>query len=218
MGSLHYQQTHGCLSILEDTSTHSSLRQPPHLHFCGDAGQITGQAPLGNVCCPLPGDCRSCLVPISGEPVNDGPSCTVYYLGHFQETQFTCRRCMTPGCLGKLTVDGKEFALLRSSPLYSFSYQLLYHWADLMARGGVTWFRFWTDTVERCASLTYLSCSGDLLLHLSCMGHLLALPCVLCMMYAVRSNHCSLTSVPAICLVHALKAGGIVTMATSLAR
>ena len=111
-----------------------------------DAGHTSGQAPLGARCCPS-GCCPSCSADQWAGMETEGPPCTVFFLNHARTTQFLHATCTACGHVQR--VDGQEFALLRISPSYAFSYEILYHWQDLMGRGGIPWSQFWDRTMMR---------------------------------------------------------------------
>ncbi|KAK9807209.1 hypothetical protein WJX73_009167 [Symbiochloris irregularis] len=120
------------------------------------SGQITGENLLPPVFHP---DHEGIACQHCGGTAWSGPmpevetGCMVFYLHRTATITFMQRKCQTPGCLGRLSADGCELAVLRSSQRYAFSYQVLYHWGDWMASGGVTWAGFWEKQMFRYGQL-----------------------------------------------------------------
>lgn len=56
---------------------------------------------------------------------------------HFVKFHF--HECRTPGCKGRLHVDGRDHAILRKSEGLSFAYDLMYAWANHAGLKVCTW-------------------------------------------------------------------------------
>ena len=74
-------------------------------------------------------------------------------------TVFTYRECCHidengSACPGLLTIDGKEFGVLRVTESLAFGHELLYHWSDRMAAGqSDTWRTSWLLAIMADKSL-----------------------------------------------------------------
>ena len=78
-----------------------------------------------------------------------GQPCEVFLLAAMQQIRFVSHACSTPGCLGKLEVDGLSVGLLRKSKSIAFAHEMLWDWSVRGATAGVTWHGHWRDTLAR---------------------------------------------------------------------
>ena len=77
--------------------------------------------------------------------------CEVFLPSAVVRTHFPTYTCGSPGCAHPqtLSTDGIEYGLLRMTADVAYGLELLYHWADKTGTGGIAWFTFWRDTVEK---------------------------------------------------------------------
>ncbi len=109
-------------------------------------GYATGTCPFPSICKPISTEacCTSCGMCAWSEEMSrpDKPS-LVFLRNAVVYTEFYLKKCTTLGCDGELTVDGKEYAVLRKSDTIALSYLLLYSWENDCGVKGETWFGFW---------------------------------------------------------------------------
>lgn len=92
--------------------------------------------------------------------VEYGQQCKVFLPHALVHVQFGERRCQTTAggqaCPGRLTVDGKEYLLLRKSKGIAYSLALLYQWQRHCGVRGIGWYTYWRDTL-----MTYKNVGDD---------------------------------------------------------
>ncbi|KAK9815036.1 hypothetical protein WJX73_005693 [Symbiochloris irregularis] len=124
--------------------------------------RVQGTAPFPAVCHVTGEDHTqcSCCQAINWGQEEHGLPCQVVLRGAVVSTCFTSRRCQglaedgSP-CSGQLTVDGREFGVLRATESLAFGHDLLYHWSDRMVAGhSDTWHTSWLLTILGDKSLT----------------------------------------------------------------
>ena len=85
----------------------------------------------------------------------------VFLIAAFATMTFVWYPCSSPGCKGKLQVDGQQLGLMRQTAKTAFGLCLMYAWWAETKLGGLPWFRFWRRTLAgywRCLSVLQIAC------------------------------------------------------------
>ena len=77
--------------------------------------------------------------------------CEVYLASAVVRSHFPVFTCGKSGCKNPqtLSTDGIQYGLLRMTADVAYGLELLYQWSDKTGTGGIAWFTFWRDTVEK---------------------------------------------------------------------
>jgi hypothetical protein len=142
-----------CLSkkpIPERSTDDDSLRATLRAQTCGGTS-VLGQTVEGekHKVCKLSVEELNGKCPLCDEVGWGVPECGVLSYVFMPldlcELKFEFAKCLTPGCIGRLDVDGYDYALLRSSPTRAFSYVVLYEWTDLCGLEAQPWWSFFRN-------------------------------------------------------------------------